>query len=244
MRERIVALALFPLLMAACSTSPDEATGPVTDISSTRSTVTTTLATSTAPTSEASTSSALTTVATTVIANGPLVISASGIGPALLGMTADEMQAALGPEYTVAPQDAIRVDFSGYDIVYNGEVVFSANQSFEGDFLDAFITNHPAVAFANGIGPGSGLGALVAEFGPGTLAFSYSNEGREFFDFDADSVVPANASIETQLGGGGHAGLYTTDNDYNETTEFDPAGEVKAIWLFCTAPEGFNPCPD
>lgn len=159
-------------------------------------------------------------------------------------MTANEIQAALGPDYTVTPQDAIRVDFSGYDIVYGGAVVFSANQSFDGDFIDAFITHHPDVAFANGIGPGTSLSGMVAKFGPGTLAFSYSNEGREFFDFDADAVVPENASIETQLSQGGHAGIYATDDEYNETTEFDPAGEVAAIWLFCTPSGGFSPCPE
>lgn len=262
MRRRITAVVALGLLATGCSSSPVEVSAIGTEVeASTTVTVppsaptatvapSTTAVTSTtvAPTTVLPTTAVLptTTVLPTTAAQSTasaLVITEFGIGPALLGMTADEIQAALGPDYTVTAQDEIRVDFSGFNVLYEGDIVFSAAKSFEGDFIVAFITNHPDVAFANGIGPGSGLAGMVTAFGPGNLSFNYDNEGREFFNFDDDSVVPRNASIETQLGHSGHAGLYTTDDTFNQTTEFDPNGVVKSIWVTCTPPEGFNPCP-
>ncbi len=263
MRARIIILAVVGWLAAGCSSSPLDVTAIGTDDSTTVAVATTSAPTTLAPTTVATSTTAApttippttapatsapstTNVATTGTSTPPtatLVITEFGIGPALLGMTADETQSALGSEFSVVAQDDIRVDFSGFNILYDGDIVFSAAISFDGDFVDAFITDHPGVAFANGIAPSSGLAGMVAAFGPGNLSFSYDNEGREFFNFDDDSVVPRNASIETQLGDGGHAGLYTTDDTFNQTAEFDPNGVVKAIWVTCTPPEGFNPCP-
>ena len=116
--------------------------------------------------------------------NADTLITRTSLGPAELGLTADELQAALGSEYNVSDEMRITVDFDGHVISRDGEVQFRAAMAGTGPELNLFIVSNTDYATAEGVGPMTLIADAEAAYGDATLSWSPDNESREFVAFE------------------------------------------------------------
>lgn len=158
-------------------------------------------------------------------------ISASGVGDALLGMTADELADALGPQFDISDEVRITVDFDGRVISRGGDVQFRAAKTEGDERLTLFIVSNPDYATAEGVGPTTTIADAEAIYGEATLNWNPDNEGREFVSFD--NGPDGRVFFRTPGIGGTNVGEYA-DGEF-ETTEYDPDGEIAAVWVSCVS---------
>jgi len=119
------------------------------------------------------------------------------LGAARLGTTIDEIAAALGPAYVIAPEQSIRVDFpAGYSVSRGGEVLFFAIE--EDGVITVFMTQHPRIGLDSGLRPGTQLDEAIAMHGEPTLTFG--PEGREFASFADGTGGDGAVSVLVAIG--------------------------------------------
>lgn len=161
--------------------------------------------------------------------NADQIISADGVGDALLGSTVEELTAALGSGYDVSDEVRITVDFNGHVISRGGEVQFRAAKTEADERLTLFIISNREYQTAEGVGPTSLISAAEAVYGDATLNWNPDNESREFVSFA--NGPDGRIAFRTPGIGGTNVGIY--GQDQLETTEYDPDGSIAAIWVSC-----------
>lgn len=158
-----------------------------------------------------------------------LVITADGAGDATLGLTPDELAAALGPDYDLGDEVRITVDFDGRVVTRNGQVQFRAAMTDTGDELTLFIISNPAYLTAEGVGATTTIADAEAAYGPATLSWNPDDEGREFVSFE--NGPRGRIAFRTPGIGGNNVGIYA-DGEF-ETNDYEDGAAIAAVWVSC-----------
>lgn len=158
-----------------------------------------------------------------------LLITADGVGAAMLGLTPDELAEALGPEFDVGDEVRITVDFDGRVVTRDGQVQFRAAMTGAGEELTLFIVSNPDYATAEGVGARTSIADAEAIYGPATLSWNPDNEGREFVSFE--NGPEGRIAFRTPGIGGNNVGIY--DDDEFETTAYEDDAEIASVWVSC-----------
>ncbi len=157
----------------------------------------------------------------------PVVVTQTSFGAAELCMTRDDLEAAL-PELVVGPyeEQGFLVDTEGVTVTDgDGNVEFYAMAIVgEGPNLSLFSSDNTRYQTAEGVGPGTELAIAASLYGPATLSYNVEGESREYVEFLAG---PSDISFRT--GSGPEAGIYATEDSFNETEEYDPQAPIRSI---------------
>lgn len=164
------------------------------------------------------------------------VISETGIGAAVLGMTlADLKQALPNAEFTV--ESPFIVDFDAIAVSQDGEVQFYilylAGETFtDSDVVQGLMTKNATYKTAEGVGAGTRLSEAETAYGQVTLAYNIDNEGREFARFEQQPST--NISFGTGNGNTETAGIYPSPtSDFNETQDYRDEATIESVWVVC-----------
>jgi len=158
-----------------------------------------------------------------------LTITADGVGNAELGLTANELAEALGPDFDLGNEVRITVDFDGRVVVRDGSVQFRAAMTDNGEQLNLFIVSNPEYSTAEGVGPMTTIAEAEAAYGEATLSWNPDNEGREFVSFE--NGPEGRIAFRTPGIGGTNVGIYA-DGEF-ATTEYEPDAAIAAVWVSC-----------
>lgn len=169
-----------------------------------------------------------------VLADDP--ITEQGIGPIVVGMRADQIQAVLPDGLVVESYDqqGPLVDTEGVTIRRStGEdVLYALSLPEEGPGLDILIFVDEAFRTAEGVGPGSSIDDATQPYGWATLSFSTAAESREFVDFRYNPY--RDISFRVAAVADGFAGIYPEPFDeFNSTTEYRPGASIESVWVVC-----------
>ena len=157
------------------------------------------------------------------------VITADGVGSAVLGLTPDELATALGSDYEVGDEVRITVDFDGRVITSDGSVQFRAAMTSANDQLTLFIISNPDYATAEGVGPTTTIAEAEAIYGDATLSWNPDNESREFVSFA--NGPEGRVAFRTPGIGGTNVGVYA-DGEL-QTSEYEEGAAIAAVWVSC-----------
>jgi hypothetical protein len=158
------------------------------------------------------------------------IITADGVGDATLGLTPDELAAALGPAFEVGDEVRITVDFDGRVVTSDGAVQFRAAMTDNTDKLTLFLVSNPEYATAEGVGATTTIAEAEVVYGDATLSWT-PDDGREFVSF-ADGPEPG-ITFRTPGIGGTNVGIYQ-EGEF-ETTEYEDDAAIAAVWVSCTS---------
>lgn len=163
------------------------------------------------------------------------LITETTMGDAIVGSTASQLEAQLGPDYDVAPATTF-VDTEGVEVTFDGVRQFLAfHVAGEGPELTFLATDNPEYQLANGIGPGTSIADAAAILGAPTVSFNTESESREFVTF-ADA---GDTRIQFQVvgpDGSETAGEYAeSGSSFNESTDIKEGATIQRIWVSCSA---------
>lgn len=168
-------------------------------------------------------------------ASADRLIRPDGIGAARPGITIGGLRAALPPGTTLGAPEPYMVDIIGLPVVQGADTLYHAlfgdGEPTGDDALVPWVATHnPAFRTAEGIGPGTTLADAAAAYGAAMLAYNVNDESREYASFAnfphsrvRFRVAPADASTSA------FAGSYATQEEYNETAEYDPAARISMV---------------
>ena len=172
------------------------------------------------------------------------VISATGIGPAQLGMTIGALKEALGPETEFTVESPFIVDFDAIAVRQGEEVLFyilslPGEPPRDTDPIEGLYTDNPKFQTDAGVGPGTSVQEAVQAYGPVTLSYNTQNESREYARFERQPST--NISFATGNGSQDPAGIYPSPTqEYNETSEFREDATIQSVLVVCLT-EGCTP---
>lgn len=179
------------------------------------------------------------------VANNQM-ISASGIGPAKLGMRLGELKQILGSEAQFFVQSPYMVDVDAISVVQNGEVqyylLYPAGTSLtDADIIKQILTDNPDYKTGKGIGPGTSLQQAEAVYGDATLRYNTANEGREFVTFANEPTFNLSFRLGS-VGDGTLAGIYSRSaGEFNETHQYRPDAKITSVLVDCRGLECGKP---
>ena len=156
-------------------------------------------------------------------------ITADGVGDAALGLTPDELAAALGPTFEVSDEVRITVDFDGRIVTSDGAVQFRAAMTDNTDKLTLFLVSNPDYATAEGVGATTTIAEAEAIYGDATLSWNPDNEGREFVSFA--NGPEGRITFRTPGIGGTNVGIY--EDGQFDTAEYEDDAAIAAVWVSC-----------
>lgn len=171
-------------------------------------------------------------------------ISATGIGPAQLGMTLGDLKSALGSETEFSVKSPFIVDFDAIAVEQDGEVLFyilslPGEPPTDADPIEGLYTDNPKFRTDAGVGPGVSIAQAEQAYGDVTLSYNTQNESREYARFERQPS--ANISFATGNGSQNPAGVYPSPTqDYNETQEYRSDATIQSVLVVCLT-EGCTP---
>lgn len=167
---------------------------------------------------------------------GDLLIDEDGIGVARRGLTVGELRRALPPEFSIGALDQyFMVDVSavpviaGTDTLYH--LLFLGLDVLEDSMhLELVATLNVRARTPDGLGPGVTLAEAADRCGPLTLTYSVYDESREYV---VCPTAPGNIIFRTNFFSGDEmfAGVYSTDDEYNTTTIYDPVARITLVMV-------------
>lgn len=172
------------------------------------------------------------------------MISATGIGPAQLGMTLGDLKAALGSETEFTVKSPFIVDFDAIAVRRGEEVLFYIlslpdQPLTDADPIEGLYTDNPKFRTDAGVGPGTSLAQAEQSYGPVTLSYNTQNESREYARFARQPS--ANISFATGNGNQNAAGVYASPTqEYNETKQYRDNATIQSVLVVCLT-EGCTP---
>lgn len=172
------------------------------------------------------------------------VISATGIGPAQLGMTLGALKEALGPGTEFTVESPFIVDFDAIAVRQGEEVLFyilslPGEPPTDADPIEGLYTDNSKFQTDAGVGPGTSVQEAVQAYGPVTLSYNTQNESREYARFERQPST--NISFATGNGSQNPAGVYPSPTqEYNETSEFRENATIQSVLVVCLT-EGCTP---
>ncbi|MEW5861378.1 MAG: hypothetical protein AB1861_29040 [Cyanobacteriota bacterium] len=163
-------------------------------------------------------------------------ISATGIGPAKLGMTLGELKKELGSKAEFKVQSPYIVDFDAIAVTQGGKVQYyilypAGNPLTDSSKIDALITENSDYKTEKGVGPGTSLKQAEAAYGDATLSYNLDNEGREYVQF----ANQPSKRISFRLGNANDAslmGVYSSksgEGGLSETKQFKDTASIRSI---------------
>lgn len=187
-----------------------------------------------APPSDAS--DAATPVADATTLDPAFVIDNGGIGPARLGDTLGQLKAKLGDRATFSDPAPLVVDVDAIAVSIDGEVQFyvafpAGEVPSDTMPIDLLVTDNPRYQTRAGVGPETAIATAATAYGAARLNYNTDNEGREYVAFPD---APPSLSFRTNGSPGSYIGRYgeaSEDGSFYETTDYDPAGAIAAIWV-------------
>ncbi|MEX2588473.1 MAG: hypothetical protein WD602_10855 [Actinomycetota bacterium] len=162
-------------------------------------------------------------------ADAPPLITPQAMGAVELGMSGDALADALGPQFSVTgPHTDIFVDQVLYEVSRDGVVhLYAGWLTGEPPTISLIVTGSNRYRTAEGIGPGSTIEQAAGVYGGPTLSYSLSDEGREYADFPAPSP-----RMLFRVGNVGElSGIYSTQDEFNETTDWRPGATIQYVIL-------------
>jgi hypothetical protein len=168
----------------------------------------------------------------TAVARDDRTIRPDGIGDARIGMTIGELRASLQPGMLLGTAAPYMVDIDGMPVTLGADTLYyvlilAGESSADEAVIDLLATSHATFRTADAVGPGTTLGAAAALLGAPRLSYHTMNESREFAVFDA---LPESIMLRVAPAGeNAFAGVYATDDEYNETTRYDPAARISMV---------------
>ncbi|MEM1058839.1 MAG: hypothetical protein AAGK14_06295 [Verrucomicrobiota bacterium] len=182
------------------------------------------------------------------------MIGKSGIGPARLGMTVDQLKQDLGEDYTFRQVEDYLPDVDGIEVIYGGKVqytlLFVADEPQ--DKISWLVTSNPRFKFFGNLntkalgpayfGPGSKLADLAADLGPPYLSFTNRGDKYEWIRFQNPGTgFPFNLALRARLPEEKHAsrvGVYPNQEErlktgklLFETEKFNPEAVIESVWV-------------
>ena len=168
------------------------------------------------------------------------MIRPDGIGDARIGMTIGELRAMLRPDMSVGPLDPYMVDIDALPVVQGDDTVYhvlivAGEPSSDDAPIELLATSHHGVGTEDGVGPGDTLADAAAAWGEPHLSYNTSDESREWATFPSlppsimVRVMPADDTAP-------FAGIYATQDEFNETDRHDPAARITMIMVRRHAP--------
>lgn len=160
------------------------------------------------------------------------LIRPDGIGEARAGMTIGALRGSLPPGTTLGPAAPFMVDVMGAPVVRGGDTLYhvlvvAGEPAGDDAPITMLATSNPSFRTAEGVGPGTSLADASAVYGAATLSYSTSDESREYASF-AGYPQPG-IRFRVSAGDSGPAGVYRTEEEYNETSEYDPAARISLV---------------
>ena len=163
-------------------------------------------------------------------------ISATGIGPAKLGMTLGELKKELGSKAEFKVQSPYIVDFDAIAVSQGGKVQYyilypAGKPLTDSDKIDALVTENSDYKTEKGVAPGTSLKQAEAAYGDATLSYNLDNEGREYVQF----ANQPTKNISFRLGNANDAslmGVYSSKSGaggLSETKQFKDAASIRSI---------------
>lgn len=178
-------------------------------------------------------------------------VDGAGIGAATVGMTLGELRSALAPTAAIgSPSDRFMVDVIALPVVEATDtlyhVLFAVGTAIDEDTpLELVATTHPLARTADGVGPGTTLGAAAERYGPPTLSYSVHDESREYANFPEQPSDRLLFRVAPAPGLSSLAGSYETAAEYNETAVYDAEARIfmLLVRLRAEATSGAAPPP-
>ncbi|MGK7889777.1 MAG: hypothetical protein AB4042_10615 [Leptolyngbyaceae cyanobacterium] len=172
------------------------------------------------------------------------LISASGIGPAQLGMTVSTLKQVLGDRVEFNSQSPFLADFDAIAVQQADDTLFyllylAGDPLGDGDVIQGILTTNPQYQTVAGVGVGTPLQTAEAAYGNATLSHSADNESREYVRFEQHpatniSFTTQPVAVATNSGSLPLAGTYTNPViQYNETEEYRADASIEAVLLVC-----------
>ncbi len=163
-------------------------------------------------------------------------ISATGIGPAKLGMTLGELKKELGSKAEFKVQSPYIVDFDAIAVSQGGKVQYyilypAGNPLTDSGKIDALVTENSNYKTEKGVGPGTSLKQAEAAYGDATLSYNLDNEGREYVQF----ANQPTKRLSFRLGNANDAslmGVYPSKSGaggLSETKQFKDTASIRSI---------------
>lgn len=167
-------------------------------------------------------------------ADADRLIRPDGIGAARAGMTVGQLRAALPAGTTLGAPETYMVDVVGLPEVQGADTLYHVlfgNGEPTGDAaaVTMVATRNPAFRTAEGVGPGTTLAEASAAYGAATISYSIDNESREYASFAGFPHTGVRFRVEPANPETGLVGSYGTQEEYNETAEYDPAGRISMV---------------
>lgn len=172
------------------------------------------------------------------------LISATGIGPAQLGMTLGDLKQILGAETEFTVESPFIVDFDAVAVRQGEEILFyilslPGTPPTDADPIEGLYTDNPKFRTDADVGPGTSLQSATQAYGPVTLSYNTQNESREYARFAQQPST--NISFATGNGNQDPAGVYASPTqEYNETSEFRDDATIQSVLVVCLT-EGCTP---
>ncbi len=163
------------------------------------------------------------------------LIRPDGIGHAHAGMTIGALRASLPNGMTIGAPAPFMVDIMAMPVMHGSDSLYyvlamAGEPTDDAAPIGMVATDDTSFRTALGVGPGMTIAAAAAIYGPATIAYSTSDESREYVTFSGYQnptvLFRATAALE-----GGLAGLYTTEAEYNTTTTFDPHALIGLVMV-------------
>lgn len=172
------------------------------------------------------------------------LISATGIGPAQLGMTLGDLKQILGTETEFTVESPFIVDFDAIAVRQGEEILFyilslPGTPPTDADPIEGLYTDNPKFRTDADVGPGTPLQTATQAYGSVTLSYNTQNESREYARFAQQPST--NISFATGNGNQDPAGVYASPTqEYNETSEFREDATIQSVLVVCLT-EGCTP---
>ncbi|WP_228054863.1 hypothetical protein [Gloeocapsopsis crepidinum] len=162
-----------------------------------------------------------------------LIISATGIGLAKLGMTFGQLKQVLGSDAEFKVESPFMVDFDAIALSKSGKVqyyiLYPAGTTFsDSDSIELLLTDNPDLRTTEGVGSGTSLKQAEAVYGDATLSYNTQNESREYVRF---ANQPArNLLFRPTVSNQQFSGIYSSPiREYNETKKFQESATIHSV---------------
>ncbi|MEB3230749.1 MAG: hypothetical protein VKJ64_07055 [Leptolyngbyaceae bacterium] len=172
------------------------------------------------------------------------LISATGIGPAQLGVTVGALKKLLGNGVQFKAQSPFLSDFDAIAVQQGDQTLFyllylAGDPLDDEDVILGILTTNPRYQTGAGVGVGTPIQTAEAAYGNATLSHNTDNESREYVRFERHPAT--NLSFTTQpvpAAADGSlppfAGTYANSAvQYNETEEYQADASLQAVLLVC-----------
>lgn len=170
------------------------------------------------------------------------LIGPDGIAQARRGMTIGALRAALPAGTTLSEPHTFMVDIDAISVVRGQDTLYhvlipGGEASDDSTTINLVGTMNRAFRTAAGVGPGTTLRDAARLYGPPRLSYNTSDESREYVAFPG---VPRSIMMRVSpyVEDGVFAGIYQTENEYNETTEYDPDAIVAFVMVDLRSTDG------